>query len=78
MKSYWTASAVDFSIFCGATSSVLSQARTWGKYFSVQEMKTISAVADAIIARTPDSANFGEIKTILWVCRKLLTMKQQV
>ena len=78
MKSYWTVSAVDWSIFCGTTSSVLVLASRMPKYFTPLELAMISATQAAIVARTPDSANAGEIALIKWVCDKLLTMKQQV
>lgn len=77
-RSYWNASAIDFSLFCGSTSSVLSQAATYGKYFSASERGIISATLAGIIARSPDRADSRDISVILWVVRSLLEKRQQV
>ena len=74
----WTASAIDFSLFCGATSGLLQVASTYAKYFSVSERARISATLAAIIARTPDAATSKNVETILWVVKSLLSKGAQV
>lgn len=73
-----TASSICFSIFAGATSSVLSVASTFGKIFTVSERARISACLAAIIARTPDHLRPRDVDTILWVCATMLTRSQKV
>lgn len=77
MRSQWTASAIDFSLFWGATSSVMSQAATFGKYFSLADRTKISACLAGVIARVPDRADGRDVSVLLWVVKSLLEMRQQ-